>query len=145
MAYASIPDSITVREGRTATVNLSLLNLTYDQIVYTYYSTTSDGTASSNDLRSVNGGSSLFVVSSGYSEQVPIQTGAAADDRTENTETAYLIVSLHGTVPFADGSMYKRVKINIVDDNMVAGTDSSDTLRGTSKAEKLQGFDGNDS
>lgn len=123
-----------VREGTSATIDLSLIGEGYFH--YDYTVTAAGGSAGQADL--ANGSGSHYFASAGS-----IDVAALRDNRTEESETGYITVNLSGAT-FADGGTQKVIEVRIVDDNMVTGTNAANSLRGTSAADNLQGLGGND-
>ena len=143
---ADLPDTITIREGQNVDVALNFVGMTNHWVNYSYYTSTSGGTASSADIGAVSGSGSMSVSSSfpsNYNRSFTIS--ATRDGIQENTETAYLVVELGGNMTFADGTRTQVVEIRIADDNRTAGGAGNDILYGTSAAESLTGSAGNDS
>ena len=147
MAYVTnLPDTITIREGRSANVGLYFRDMIYSSLSYSYYTSTSGGTASSADLGAVSGSGAFTVVSSSpYNDSDSFSISATRDGIQEQTETAFLVVELSGNMSFADGDQRQVVEIRIADDNRTTGTDRNDVLYGTNAAESLSGGAGNDS
>lgn len=146
MAYiAFLPSVITLQEGQSVSTALRLMQMTNNSLSYSYYTTTDGGTASGGDISGSAGSGSISVRStSGYNETVRISLGAVADDVTEDTETAYLVVETRGNMYFPDGSTRQVVELRILDNNQINGTSGNDVLRGTSLAETLTGLAGDD-
>ena len=98
MAYVTnLPDTITIREGRSANVGLYFRDMIYSSLSYSYYTSTSGGTASSADLGAVSGSGAFTVVSSSpYNDSDSFSISATRDGIQEQTETAFLVVELSG-------------------------------------------------
>ncbi|RJL04789.1 calcium-binding protein [Paracoccus siganidrum] len=148
-AYAhvsvSIPDRIELREGQSVLVTLGFNNMTMNSVSYNYGISTVGGTASPNDLAPASGSGSMSIWStSPTSRSTQFQITANRDGQAEETETAYLNISLGGNMPFVDGTYSKRIEIAIIDDNRTIGTARNDILYGTSGADEFAGGAGND-
>lgn len=141
-----LPSVINITEGQSQSLALNFMGMTNHSVSYSYATTTSGGTATSDDLGGASGSGSMSIWSNyPYNRSVNFTISATRDDIQEGTETAYLDVALGGNMRFSDGSAYQRVEIRIADDNLTIGTARADTLRGTSAAENLVGGLGNDS
>lgn len=142
-ATLSIPDTITLIEGQSRNVSINFMNLSNHSFGWQYF--IEYDSAGANDIGRASGqGSMAIAATSPVNKSQNLTISALRDDLTESTETAWLVVNLTGNLRFEDGASYKRVQIQILDDNMVTGTDGNDVLRGTSRAEALAGGAGDD-
>jgi len=140
-----LPEVVTLREGETIGMALNFIEMQSHYVNYTYHVSTSGGTASAADIAALSGSGYLNVSSThpqNYDRSFSIT--ALRDGIQEDTETAYLVVELSGTMTFADGGRMQVVEIRIIDDNVTIGTARNDTLCGTNAAEDLIGGAGND-
>lgn len=143
-SYAvNLPGVLTLREGESLSQALRFRGLTDDRFSYRYDVT--DGTATAADYNGSSGSGYISIFSTSPRNRTEyISIAALRDGTAERVETAYLTVTLSGTMQFADGRQTQVTRIDIIDDNLSTGTQKADVLRGTSEAETLMGLGGND-
>lgn len=142
---AALPDTITLREGQTANLALNFVGMTNHWVNYSYYTTTSGGTAGAGDIGATSGNGYLSVASTfPTTRQQGFTISATRDGVMETTETAYLVIQLSGNMTFPDGGTMQVVEIRITDDNRITGGAGRDVLYGTSGVDTLTGGAGND-
>lgn len=142
---ALLPETITLTEGQSTGLTLKFLGLTSQDVSYIAYTTTRGGTADQADFGAISQ-SEVFTLSATLPQDIyrSFLLAGYRDNRTEATETFYLVVELADGVLFADGGSLQVIEIRILDDNRITGGSGADILRGTSAAENLTGKGGND-
>ena len=119
--------------------------MTNHWVNYSYYTTTSGGTAGAGDIGATSGNGYLSVASTfPTTRQQGFTISATRDGVMETTETAYLVIQLSGNMTFPDGGTMQVVEIRITDDNRITGGAGRDVLYGTSGVDTLTGGAGND-
>ncbi|TRW92845.1 calcium-binding protein [Paracoccus sp. M683] len=142
---AAFPETITLREGQTANLALNFVGMTNHWVSYSYYTTTSGGTADAGDTGATSGNGYLSLASTfPTTRQQSFTISTTRDGVMETTETAYLVIELSGNMTFPDGGTMQVVEIRITDDNRITGGAGRDVLYGTSGVDTLTGGAGND-
>ena len=129
---ADLPDSITIREGQSVDLALNFIGMTNHYVNYSYYVSTSGGTADFGDIGASSGSGWISIAStSPYNTSRGMSIYALRDGVQDPGEVAYLVVELTGQMRFADGGTTQIVEIRIADDNWSIGNAGANVLRGT--------------